>query len=167
MTSQTITTESNNTLFYILIGVLGVLALTFGILWGMQFFGTNYKKKARSLQTEVDTLKSEAQKLRQVNAVLGEQLGQPLEVGFEVQIAAFERYDIRATNEEMLRMAEIEAEGLNKYVLGRFSNFEDAENFVSDVRAMGLTDAFIAGVVNGERSTVEEAKAASKAYYGY
>ncbi|MEZ4687267.1 MAG: hypothetical protein R3B47_14725 [Bacteroidia bacterium] len=39
-----------------------------------------------------------------------------------------------------------------------FGNFEDAQNMVEELRAMGLRDAFIAGVANGHRTTVEAAK---------
>jgi hypothetical protein len=151
----------------IVVAVLGLLVLALGILQGIRLFQPDYQAQASYLKKEKDTLKAELQQTRQLNARLLEQVGEELEVGFEVQIGAFEHYDILAADAELMRMARIEEDGLKKYVLGRFSYFEDAEAFLEDVRAMGLQDAFIAGVVDGKRATVEEAKKAARTYYGF
>lgn len=124
------------------------------------------KERNAELKIQADTLAAEVRFLRSEQARLLEELGKPLPVGFEVQIGAFAHFDIQAYGEEMARFHEIETDGLHKYVLARFSTFADAEAFLADVKQMGLEDAFIAGVVNGQRTTVAEAQAAAKAYYG-
>ncbi|MEO1448925.1 MAG: hypothetical protein AAFV07_05315 [Bacteroidota bacterium] len=124
------------------------------------------KQQNAKLLTQVDTLNNKLVALREENASMRETLGSPLEVGFEVQVGAFEYFDLSAYTDELVRFQEVETNGMKKYVLGRFRHFEDAEAFLQDVQRMGVADAFIAGVVNGERATVAEAKEAAKDYYG-
>ena len=119
-----------------------------------------------SLQARQDSLAQEVQSLRSENALLRETVGQRLEVGFEVQIGAFEYFDLNAYDSELLRLQEIREEGMNKYVLGRFRRFNEAEAFLTDVQRIGIEDAFIAGIVDGQRATVAEAKQAALLYYG-
>ncbi len=119
-----------------------------------------------NLQAQTDSLSQETQALRKENALLLETVGERLVVGFEVQIGAFEHFDINAYDSELLRLQEIKEEGMNKYVLGRFRKFEDANAFLKDMKKMGLEDAFIAGIVDGQRATVAAAKEAAKQFYG-
>ena len=119
------------------------------------------------LQKQIDHLIMEVQKLRLENARLREVSGEDLQIGFEVQVGAFEHFDISAYSDELVRFKEVNADGVYKYVLGQFSRYEDAETFLEDIKKMGMKDAFIAGIVNGERSTVSSAKVAAREYYGY
>lgn len=121
----------------------------------------------RRLQAEVDTLKVQVQELREANNLLRVNLGQRPEVGFEVQIGAFEHFNVAAYESEMMRLREVNEHGVTKYVLGTFIRFEDAESFLRDVRKMGIHDAFIAGIVGGQRATVDEARQAANLAYGY
>ena len=121
----------------------------------------------KKLQKQIDHMIMEVQKLRLENARLRELSGDDLQIGFEVQVGAFEHFDISAYADELIRFKEINSNGVYKYVLGQFSRYEDAESFLQDIKKMGLKDAFIAGIVNGERSTVSSAKVAAKEYYGY
>lgn len=158
--------KPNYTPFYIIIGVLALLAIVFGVLWGINFFGTDYKKQSQNLQAKVTILTDSLQKVNESDAILREQLGEPLDNGFEVQMGFYKEYDFGTLDEEMLQLSRFYDEGGAKFVLGRFRNFEDAENMVDELRAMGLKDAFIAGLANGERTTVEKAKKAVKEAYG-
>ncbi|GAB4413345.1 MAG: hypothetical protein OHK0039_20220 [Bacteroidia bacterium] len=119
-----------------------------------------------ALQQQIDTLTAEVRQLRNDRAQLLEVLGEPLSVGFEVQIGAFEYFDIHAYSEELVRFREIDQQGMKKYVLGRFRTYEDAAVFRDDLRRLGLGDAFIAGVVDGQRTDITAAQAAAVAYYG-
>lgn len=150
-----------------IVAVLGLLVLVLGIFQTLRFMEPDYKSQARIQKRNIDTMQAELAQLRQLNGRLVEQLGEELPVGFEVQIGAFEYYDIAASDAELVRMSRIENEGFNKYILGRFSYFADAEAFLADVRKLGVSDAFIAGLVDGKRTTVAEAQEAAKSYYGY
>ncbi len=121
----------------------------------------------RRLQTQVDTLEVEIQTLKEENNQLRLALGSRPEVGFEVQIGAFENFNVKAYESELFRLREVNEGGVSKYVLGTFIRFEDAEAFLKDVRKMGVSDAFIVGIVGGERATVAEALEAAQMAYGY
>lgn len=143
--------------FYLLF--IGILLISLGAC-------SNQEAAMGQLQTKLDSLEQETQVLRKENALLLETVGERLEVGFEVQIGAFQYFDLNAYDSELLRLQEIKEEGMNKYVLGRFRRFDEAEAFLADIRALGLEDAFIAGIVDGQRATVAAAKKAASSYYG-
>ncbi len=151
----------------IVVTVLAVLTLLFGGLWIASLTGTDYKVLLNAKNLEYDRLETELETARQANNLLKERLGEPLDVGFEVQIGAFEHYNLRAADEELVRMTQVSEIGLNKFILGRFAYLQDAETFLKDLQNMGLNDAFIAGVVDGKRAPLEEAIAASKEFYGF
>lgn len=155
------------TLQIALVAVLGLLVIALGIMQTLRFMEPDYKAQVRLQKRNIDTMQAEVGQLRQLNGHLVEQLGEELPVGFEVQIGAFEYYDIAASDAELVRMSRIENKSFNKYVLGRFSYFDDAEAFLADVQKLGVKDAFIAGLVDGKRTTVAEAQKAAKNYYGY
>jgi hypothetical protein len=167
MTDTNQTNSSWSTTQIAIVAILGGLVLALGVLQGIQFTQPDYKAQVRVQKRNLDTMAAEIEQLRQLNGRLVEQLGEELPIGFEVQIGAFEYYDIAASDAELVRMSRIENAGFNKYILGRFSYFEDAEAFLADVHQLGVQDAFIAGLVDGKRTSVEEAKKAAKDYYGY
>ncbi|MEL6650851.1 MAG: hypothetical protein AAFQ87_08625, partial [Bacteroidota bacterium] len=148
--------RSTQSPFYLLL--LGLLLISLGAC-------NNQEAAMGQLQVKLDSLEQEAQSLRKENALLLETVGERLEVGFEVQIGAFQYFDLNAYDSELLRLQEIKEEGMNKYVLGRFRRFEEAEAFLTDIRSLGLEDAFIAGIVDGQRATVAAAKKAASSYY--
>lgn len=121
----------------------------------------------RRLQVRVDTLESTIQALTAENNQLRLSLGERPEIGFEVQIGAFESFNVQAYESELLRLREVSEDGVSKYVLGTFIRFEDASAFLSDVKKMGISDAFIAGIVGGRRASVAEAREAAEIAYGY
>jgi len=127
----------------------------------------DYKRRNAILISRLDSLEGELQMLRTMNASLLEEAGgDEIQVGFEVQIGAFEEFDLGAYTEDLVKLRGIKSDQMTKYVLGRFHQYEDAIDFLNDVRKMGLNDAFIAGIVGGERRTIDEAKAAVADYYG-
>ncbi|MEO1435907.1 MAG: hypothetical protein AAFV80_10250 [Bacteroidota bacterium] len=109
-------------------------------------------KEKAALEERVQALESE-------KAILLEQSIGPLNWGifFEVQIGAFEYFDLRAYLEDFVRLKEVDEAGMYKYVLGRFRSYEDAKAFRKDVQNMGVKDAFIVALVDGQR-IVEEAE---------
>ncbi|MEM7655600.1 MAG: hypothetical protein AAF399_05680 [Bacteroidota bacterium] len=128
--------------------------------------GKELETQNAQLKAQLDTLQTEVANLRQENSRLLETTGDQLQVGFEVQIGAFENFNLDAYADELVRFREVESDGLKKYVLGRFRTFEDAEAFLADLKSFGMYDAFIAGIVDGRRTSVDEAKAAARDYYG-
>lgn len=128
--------------------------------------GRELEEQNRQLSQKIDSLRTELQQERQENARLREASGQALEYGYEVQIGAFREFDLQAYQDELHRFTKVESQGMNKYVLGRFARKEDAERFLHDVRRMGIQDAWIAGIAEGQRTTVSEADKAGEDHFG-
>ena len=119
---------------------------------------------------QIDTLnrlKQQYDSLREVNNILVENATPSISAGvfFEVQIGAFQNFDLQKYGEELARLRGETEEGMNKYVLGRFRNFKRAEAFKSDVQRMGISDAFIVATIDGRRVELAEAIKASKRIY--
>lgn len=112
-------------------------------------------------------LRVEADSLREANGILVENAIPPVQAGvfFEVQIGAFEKFDLQKYSEDLARLRGENAGGMNKYVLGRFRNFKRAQAFKDDVQRMGIADAFIAGTIDGQRVELSDAVKASKKKY--
>ena len=68
----------------------------------------------RTLEEEVDTLKVEIQTLKEENNRLRVALGDRPQIGFEVQIGAFEFFNVAAYEAELLRLREINEDGVSK-----------------------------------------------------
>lgn len=158
-------TKTNLTPFYIIIGVLATLMIAFGVLWALQFFGPDYKAKSQQATKAAQVLSDSLRSVNTQNASYREQLGLPLATGFEVQLGFFKEYDLSAMDENLVQFGRFYDDNGVKFVLGRFQSLGDAQNMVQELRGMGITDAFIAGVVDGERTTVAAAKKAAKSFY--
>jgi len=126
----------------------------------------NLFSKNQALQEERDALEKEVKFLRTENGRLRELNGEPLQIGFEIQIAAFKNFDLAAYSDELVRFQEKKEFEYNKYVLAQFISYEDANLFLKDIHRMGLNKAFIAGVVDGKRTSVRLAQDAAANYYG-
>ena len=119
---------------------------------------------------QIDTLnhlKQEYDSLREVNNILVENATPSVSAGvfFEVQIGAFQNFDLQKYGEDLARLRGETEEGMNKYVLGRFRNFKRAEAFKTDVQRMGISDAFIVATIDGRRVELAEAIKASRRIY--
>lgn len=124
------------------------------------------KEERLLLKTQLDSTKVQFQRLRQQHNRLLSESGQPIEVGFEVQIGAFRHFDLDSYSEDLVNMKIREAGDINRYVLGSFTSLEEAQNFLKDIKLMGVQDAFIGGVIDGKRVSVKEAQKAASSFYG-
>jgi hypothetical protein len=64
--------------------------------------------------------------------------------------------------QELARLKKEQIDMMDKYTLGKFRTFKTAQEFNSDIKKMGISDAFIVGKVNGQRVDLQEAVTASK-----
>jgi hypothetical protein len=101
---------------------------------------------------------SKMDSLQKVNDLLLENSNYYLGVFFEVQIGAFQKFDLSNYEQELAHLRLENVDGYNKYVLGKFRSFEKATAFLNDIRRMGFPDAFIIGKINGERVDLKLAK---------
>lgn len=115
------------------------------------------QKSLHSAQEENRYLQKQMDSLHRVNDLLLELSPYYTGVFYEVQIGAFEHFDLADYQEDMVKM-NIDYNGpLDQYTLGKFRNLEKAVAFQKDIQQMGIKDAFVIAKVDGERVTVKEA----------
>lgn len=78
---------------------------------------------------------------------------------YKVQIGAFVHFDITSYLKDTGESFEGEnRDGMNKYTMGNFREYEVAEAFKKDVQKMGIKDAWVTPIIDGKRVTHEEAR---------
>lgn len=78
---------------------------------------------------------------------------------YKVQVGAFVHFDINKYLKDTGENFEGEnADGMNKYTMGKFKEFALAEAFMKDIKKMGIKDAWVVPLIDGRRVTHEEAK---------
>ena len=107
-------------------------------------------------------LRSELDSLNRVNSMLIELSPYYTGVFFEVQIGAFENFDLDKYKDGLAKLNIDYSGKIDQYTLGKFRSLDMAKGFVSDIRKMGISDAFIVAKVDGERVSVKEALAEAK-----
>ena len=82
---------------------------------------------------------------------------------FRIQIGSYRNFDISAKATPGSNFnAEKSPEGLNRYTIGQFRTFEEADAFKADVIKMGIKDAIVVGYKDGQRISVTEARERTK-----
>ena len=139
--------------------LLFTLSYIFYIEYFTPFFG-RWPKLARDYQEiseENVQLQDRIDSLNRVNNMLIELSPYYTGVFFEVQIGAFENFDLEKYKEGLAKLNIDYSGNLDQYTLGKFRALDMAKDFVQDIRKMGIRDAFIVAKVDGERVTIAEA----------
>lgn len=127
-----------------------------------------WPKMARDYQAmefRVDSLaymKSAIDSLESSNALLAENSEKQEGVFFEVQIGAFENFNLEKYKEQLAELRSESVDQLDKYCLGKFRKYTTAQAFKKDMEKMGIKGAFIVGKINGERVEISQAVKESK-----
>lgn len=117
------------------------------------------EKNYQALQSENEMLQSEIDSLQRVNNMLIEVSPYYAGVFFEVQIGAFENFDLEKYQDGLTKL-NIDYNGeVGQYTLGKFRDLQTALAFQKDIQKMGIKDAFIVAKIDGNRVTVKEAVA--------
>lgn len=72
-------------------------------------------------------------------------------VVYKVQIGVYKRLNTNGVFQEPRCIAHEEAKGMNRYSIGYFSDENTAKQFMSNIRQMGIKDAFVTKYVDGQR----------------
>lgn len=125
------------------------------------FFGRfpHLEQDYQALQTKNEHLKSELDSLARVNNMLIEVSPYYTGVFFEVQIGAFENFDLEKYKEGLTKLNIDYNEDVEQYTLGKFRDLNTALAFQKDIQKMGIKDAFIVAKIDGKRVTIKEALA--------
>ncbi|QHT66631.1 hypothetical protein GXP67_08165 [Rhodocytophaga rosea] len=111
---------------------------------------------------DLNALKPTLDSVIAANNILVEQTDTQQGVFFEVQIGAFEHFNLDQYAQELARLKKEEVDVMDKYTLGKFRDFKMAKAFNEDIKKMGVVDAFIVGKVDGQRVDLQEAVDKSK-----
>ncbi len=79
---------------------------------------------------------------------------------YKVQMGLYKKLDINNDFDKPKSVGFEKTEGMNRYLVGYFDSKEEAEHFASDLRKLGLRDAFVAKYTDGQR--VFEKKGSAK-----
>lgn len=109
--------------------------------------------KMRMLEADVEAAKKEAGNAKQ-NVYSG--------YYFRVQLGAYQNFDIKSKIGKDENMKSENAGGLDKYTVGYFKGYNEAQEFAKDVRKMGIKDAWVVAYKDGTRVNVKEAQAATE-----
>lgn len=78
---------------------------------------------------------------------------------YSVQIGAYASIEMAPFQMNLLSLRQYSYEGINQYSAGLFHNHEQAQSFLSVIKQMGFTDAFIISTHFGKRISISEALA--------
>ncbi|MEM8965444.1 MAG: hypothetical protein AAGE93_03440 [Bacteroidota bacterium] len=141
----------------------GLILLLIGYLIFIEFFTPLFgrwpqvQKALQRAEAQNYYLKEQIDSLYRVNDLLLELSPYYTGVFYEVQIGAFEHFDLADYQEDLVKM-NIDYNGLlDQYTLGKFRDLPKALAFQKDIQQMGIQDAFVVAKVDGERVSVKEA----------
>lgn len=77
---------------------------------------------------------------------------------YGVQIGAFVYYEMENAPTDANDVVEEKADGFNKYVIGNFRTYDEAQDFRDELRKIGVKDAWIVPYLDGVRITMGEAQ---------
>lgn len=153
--------------------------LLFTLLISCSSCGMKSGKQVAAMQAAFESqtalLRDSLELIEQEKIQIGLDYGRILEqttllegVFFEVQIGAFQYFDLTKYSESFVRMRNDSDEeaNLNRYTLGRFISYNQAKTFLKDIKKIGIEDAFVVGYIDGERSNIETTINAAKRMYG-
>lgn len=99
-----------------------------------------------------DSLEHVNDSLQKANALLLENNTDDVGVHYEIQIGAFNHFDLEKYKRGLQELhAETTIDGTDKLTLGKFKDLNTAKDFLADVREMGFKDAWIVAKENGVR----------------
>ncbi|MGD1893863.1 MAG: SPOR domain-containing protein [Cyclobacteriaceae bacterium] len=142
----------------------GLILVLIGYLLFIEYFTPLFgrwpqvQRSLRRAEIQNSYLKGQIDSLYRVNDLLLELSPYYTGVFYEVQIGAFENFNLADYKDDLVKM-NIDYNGpLDQYTLGKFRDLEKALAFQKDVQQMGIQDAFVVAKVDGERVTVKEAQ---------
>ncbi|MEZ4776664.1 MAG: hypothetical protein R3D00_26045 [Bacteroidia bacterium] len=78
-------------------------------------------------------------------------------LSFRVQIGAYVFYEMNNPPDQAADFVAERADGFNKYVIGSFRIYDEAQSFRDELRKMGMKDAWVVPYIDGVRVTIDEA----------
>lgn len=128
-----------------------------------------HEAEVTALEEEVAELKAELDKLRAQNEALHAKIADlnlkydnllasmpttdlPDGTVYQVQMGYYQQLDLVSFNNKLKVVKAEEVDGAKRYVIGYFEDLMDAWQFASDIKALGIEDAFVTQYIDGVRN---------------
>jgi Skp family chaperone for outer membrane proteins len=110
------------------------------------------KTKGTSAQTTETTTSNNSGSSSTSGGVMGTNLPKNSSgVVYKVQIGLYKEFSINKYFEEPRYIGYEDVDGMNRYIISYFPEEQIAEDFVKDIRKMGIKDAFVSKYIDGQR----------------
>lgn len=116
---------------------------------------------------DMETLRAEKMDLKDKLAALEAQYAKlersmpstqvPMGTVYQVQMGYYQYLDLVSFNEKLKTIKAEEVNGAKRYVIGHFDNVMDAIQFSSDIKKLGIKDAFVSQYKDGVRNMTFDA----------
>ena len=107
----------------------------------------NYEEQIKNLRTENDSLKT----MPPLAAAAAAESSPEKGTTFKVQLGMYKALDLTRYFQEPRFIGYEQVDGMNRYVISFFPDEETAQSFVTDIRKLGIKDAFVAKYIDGTR----------------
>lgn len=94
--------------------------------------------------------------LRHSNDLLMQESNRVDGIFFEVQIGAFESFDIEKYHENLQKLNYTTVDGVHYITLAKFRDLEDAKLFTEDIKRIGINNASIVSKLDGKRVQLKD-----------
>ncbi|MEQ9402524.1 MAG: Ezrin/radixin/moesin family protein [Cyclobacteriaceae bacterium] len=114
----------------------------------------SYQSQVADLRSELSRAQAAAQSkpVQTTNSGVGDE---NVGVIFRVQIGAYAKKDL-GNYKDQQNFSELKADGLNKYYIGVFRDYWEADTFKKYLREMGAKDAFLVPFKDGVKVSIKE-----------
>ncbi len=128
-----------------------------------------HDREVAELEAEVERLKEDLARLQKQNEELLAKIQDlnlkynnllasmpstdlPTGTVYQVQMGYYQQLDLVSFNNKLKIVKAEEVDGAKRYVIGYFEDVLDAVQFAADIKALGITDAFVTQYIDGERN---------------
>lgn len=106
----------------------------------------------------IDSLKQETSPERIAERARVSPAAVPEGLSFKVQVGAYQKFNINHYFESGIFIRPEVKNELNKYVIGYFTDLDEAGHFKKDMQKLGVRDAWVVPYFDGERISDEQAE---------
>lgn len=116
---------------------------------------SSYQQQVGDLRNELARAQAQAKPKNVSPASTGGNIEENKGVVFKVQLGAFQKKDLKKYDNSPNFSAE-DAGGMQKFTLGVFRDYWEADTFKKHLRAMGVKEAWIVSYKDGQRVPIKE-----------
>lgn len=122
--------------------------VVYDMQWGAK---SKMQVEIQAKDDKIEELSLRVDSLTEINDILAEHNPSMSGTFYEVQIGAFQEFNLDKYMEEFANLKGEVHNGMDKYTLAKFRSKAKAQRFRNDIKKMGIQDAFIVKKRDGER----------------